>query len=158
MDQAFDGDIGESLLGNLASVPREHWQWTPQGGNRTVMAIVQHIGECKYVYDNHAFGDQSMRWSQPDTMPKIAESTSAEEVFDWLRTGHQQLRGHVAALDDDSELLRLRYGWSLSDPLETRKILTIMITHDSYHAGEINHIRALLQETDLWPYQMLEPE
>jgi len=28
-----------------------------------------------------------------------------------------------------------------------------MIAHDFYHAGEINHIRALLQGTDRWPYE-----
>jgi hypothetical protein len=27
-----------------------------------------------------------------------------------------------------------------------------MIAHDLYHAGEINHLRALLQSTDRWPY------
>jgi hypothetical protein len=26
-----------------------------------------------------------------------------------------------------------------------------MIAHDFYHAGEINHLRALLQKTDRWP-------
>jgi hypothetical protein len=27
-----------------------------------------------------------------------------------------------------------------------------MIAHDFYHAGEINHLRALLQGSDRWPY------
>jgi len=31
-------------------------------------------------------------------------------------------------------------------------LIRIMIAHDFYHAGEINHIRALLHGTDRWPY------
>jgi hypothetical protein len=34
---------------------------------------------------------------------------------------------------------------------ETRWIITAMIQHDLYHAGEINHLRALIQGTDRWP-------
>jgi hypothetical protein len=30
-----------------------------------------------------------------------------------------------------------------------------MITHDSYHAGEINHIRSLLDGDDRWRFQQL---
>jgi len=37
--------------------------------------------------------------------------------------------------------------------LPTRDIIRIMIAHDFYHAGEINHIRAQLQGTDRWPYE-----
>jgi hypothetical protein len=32
-------------------------------------------------------------------------------------------------------------------------MLIIMIAHDLYHAGEINHLRALLNGTDRWPYE-----
>lgn len=35
--------------------------------------------------------------------------------------------------------------------LPTRRIIEIMIAHDFYHAGEINHLRALLQDDDRWP-------
>ena len=31
---------------------------------------------------------------------------------------------------------------------ETRWIISVMITHDLYHAGEINHIRCLSQRDD----------
>jgi len=33
---------------------------------------------------------------------------------------------------------------------ETRWIIAVMIEHDLYHAGEINHIRALRQRNDGW--------
>ena len=33
---------------------------------------------------------------------------------------------------------------------ESRWIIAVMIEHDLYHAGEINHIRALRQGNDGW--------
>jgi hypothetical protein len=37
---------------------------------------------------------------------------------------------------------------------ETRWIITAMIQHDLYHAGEINHLRSLHRQTDRWAYDM----
>ena len=34
---------------------------------------------------------------------------------------------------------------------ETRWLMATIIEHDLYHAGEINHIRALAQGDDAWP-------
>jgi hypothetical protein len=148
MDQAFESETGESLMRNLGSVPDDLWLWSPPGGKRTIFDIVNHIGEARFVYDNHAFGDQSMRWDRPESMPRLAEGTPPDEAIDWMRRGHQSLRDHVAALPDDSELLRPRHAWSLSFTVETRMVITIMTLHDAYHGGEINHIRALAQGND----------
>ena len=49
----------------------------------------------------------------------------------------------------DAELLRRRKtNWG--ELAETRWIVSVMIEHDLYHAGEINHIRALRQLDDRW--------
>jgi uncharacterized damage-inducible protein DinB len=148
MDQAFDSRIRENLMGNLADVPEDLWLWTPPGGNRRIFDIVSHVGQAKYVYDNHAFGDQSIRWEKPESMPGLAEGTSPNDAIAWLREGHERLRGHVATLADDAELPGQRYAWSLAFTVETRMVITIMVQHDAYHAGEINHIRALAQDND----------
>ena len=37
----------------------------------------------------------------------------------------------------------------------TRWIIAAMITHDAYHAGEINHLRSLLDGDDRWRYIQL---
>lgn len=148
MDQAFESDLGESLLANVASVPAELWSQVTPGGKRTIHEIVRHLAECKHVYDNHAFGDQSMRYEKPETMPRMAEDASPPDVVASLRAGQASLRGHVASLPDDEELVNMRYGWSLSFEMETRRVIAAMILHDAYHAGEINHIRALAQGND----------
>ena len=46
-------------------------------------------------------------------------------------------------------------AWLIDEAFEgdlSHSLLAIMIAHDFYHAGEINHLRALLQGTDRWPY------
>jgi hypothetical protein len=36
--------------------------------------------------------------------------------------------------------------------METRQLIEVIIAHDFYHAGEINHIRATLQQRDRWAH------
>jgi hypothetical protein len=68
----------------------------------------------------------------------------------WLTEGQRRLRTSVAVLGDE-DLLRLRRApWG--ELAETRWLISVMIEHDLYHAGEINHLRALHQETDGWPW------
>ena len=63
----------------------------------------------------------------------------------------RRLRDSVAALTGDEELLReRRANWG--DMAETRWLIKTTIEHDLYQAGEINHLRALRQETDRWAY------
>src|SRR3990172_1734052 len=75
MDQAFQGqgalEGAHSFLSNLGSVGDDDWLWLPPGGGRCIFDIVAHVGECKYVYDSHAFGDGSMRWDRPGTVPAV---------------------------------------------------------------------------------------
>ena len=153
MDRSFDADASfgtwHSFLVNLADVRDEDWLWRPESGERSIFDIVQHVGECKYVYDNFAFGDESMRWERPGSIPTIDATTPRDDVVRWLKEGQARLRSHVAALADDAELLGLRTGhWDTRH--ETRWLINTVIQHDLYHAGELNHIRALRQRNDEW--------
>jgi hypothetical protein len=57
----------------------------------------------------------------------------------------------VAGLTDDGELERpRRTNWG--EEWRTRTIIGAMITHDAYHAGEINHLRSLIGDDDRWFY------
>jgi uncharacterized damage-inducible protein DinB len=154
MDQAFDAPgegQWESLLPNLADVSDDAWREVPPGASRSIRDIVLHIGACKYVYDNHAFGDAALSWDSklvnpwPDTEPHMTE------VVEWLQGGHRRLRHHIADLvDEDLEVPR-RASWGQDYP--TRWLINKMIQHDLYHAGEINHIRSLLTRDDSWAWE-----
>ena len=139
------------LLANIASIGEDGWLWLPPGAGRTAFDIVRHVGECKYVYDNHAFGDGSMRWERPGTVPTIEPDTPRADVIAWLREGQRGLRDSVSALLDDAELIvKRRANWGES--YETRWLINVMISHDLYHAGEVNHLRALFQGNDRWAW------
>lgn len=74
------------------------------------------------------------------------------EVVSWLREGQRMLRGSVDSLQSDEELLKLRRS-NWGQMYETRWLIGVTIEHDLYHAGEINHIRALKQANDRWAWE-----
>ncbi|HUS15180.1 MAG TPA: DinB family protein [Chloroflexia bacterium] len=148
LDAAFTGPW-HSLLENLKAVTPEDWTWVPPGGTRSIRDIVGHVGGCKLMYHNHAFGDAQLTWNDPLVDGGDALATP-EAAIGWLRTGQQLLRDSVAALDDSGLSRQRMTNWG--EQKETRWIITVVIQHDLYHAGEINHLRSLRQESDGWAY------
>ena len=65
--------------------------------------------------------------------------------------GQRRLREHLAALNDDDLLKLRRANWG--EMKETRWLIKTLIEHDVYHAGEINHLRALAQQNDQWRFE-----
>jgi hypothetical protein len=161
MDEAFEGSNEEDLLGNVSSVTEVEWAAVPSGCTRSIRQIVGHIGACKYMYDNHAFEDGGMTWEDPagelgvsmeDLQSRRLEpETPMKAVLEWLGERHRRLREHVGALDDSELLVRRRPPEG--DSRETRWIIANMIRHDCYHAGEINHLRAMMQSDDRWAWE-----
>ncbi|HEY8765730.1 MAG TPA: DinB family protein [Dehalococcoidia bacterium] len=151
MDQAFEPEPrlrAHSLLSNLVDVHDEDWLLNPLGGGRNVASIAEHVGECKFMYANQAFDDARMNWHDFD--PRyVPELPAKAAMIDWLREGHAYLRGYVENLDDGE--LTVKRKWHPGPMMETRWLVSTMIEHDLYHAGEINHIRALVQGNDAWP-------
>ena len=152
IEEAFAGDPSHSLLANLHDLPEEAWTALPPGGGRSIADILEHVAWSKWMYEDYAFGSASLHGDQPPLIP--AGGTRARphaELLAWLSEGHHRWLASVRALPDDTELDRERLtNWG--EPLPTRLIIRLMIAHDLYHAGEINHLRALLHRTDRWPY------
>jgi hypothetical protein len=146
LDDAFAGHDWHSLLINLSSVTPDESLWVPPGGRRSIRYIVRHVGVGKYIYQNHAFGDASFTWEGLHAVADNHVETITQAIA-WLRQGHEQWRASIAALDDDDELLRPRLS-PFDGPQETRWIIARMMQHDLYHAGELNHIRAICQQDD----------
>jgi len=140
LDEAFEGEDWHSVLGNISSVRPEHWLWVPPGGQRSIRDIVGHVGSCKYMCENQAFGDATFDWDDP-LVSGVDVLGDAPSAIAWVLEGHARLRRSIACLED-AQLLKPRRHHS-GEMRETRWIITIMIQHDLYHAGEINHIRAL---------------
>jgi hypothetical protein len=86
-------------------------------------------------------GDRSLTWESPLVLGEGRQPAFAEAIT-WLREGHARLHDAVAALEDDAELSRLRAHHSRQG-VETRWIILVLLQHDLYHAGEINHIHTV---------------
>ena len=151
-EYAFEGDSDESLMANLLDLREGDWTALPPGAERTIADVLEHVGWAKWMYEDYAFGPGTMRGDEPPLIPAHgATSRPHDELLEWLREGHGRWLRSVRALPDDVELDHARLtNWG--DYLPTRNLIRIMIGHDFYHAGEINHARALLQGTDRWPY------
>jgi uncharacterized damage-inducible protein DinB len=153
IEDAFEGDPAHSMMANLHDLRDEDWTALPAGSGRSIADIVEHVAWAKWMYENYAFGSATMQGDQPPLIPADgARSRPHDELLKWLIEGHQHWLTSVQALRDDTELDHDRLtNWG--DRLPTRVIIRIMIAHDLYHAGEVNHIRALIQGTDGWPYE-----
>ncbi len=160
MDEAFAGpgieasNESQALLPNLATVDTAKWRARLPGSVRTIGSIAVHVASCKVMYANHAFGDGQLTWDSPEVAPWTEFEAPMAETLDWLRASHAALMGHVHALSDEglSELRHANWG----ELRETRWLLSTLLQHDVYHAGEINHIRALLAGEDRWNWQIFE--
>jgi len=153
ISEAFEGVSTSSLLSNLANLRVEDWAALPPGGGRSIADILEHIGWSKWMYEDYAFGSASLAGDKPPLIPAgNARSRPPGELVAWLKGGHNKWLASVRALADDGELDRDRLtNWG--EWMKTRTIIRIMIGHDFYHAGEINHLRALLQGNDRWEYE-----
>jgi uncharacterized damage-inducible protein DinB len=154
LGEAFSGvgieDSGESqsLLSNLSTVDERTWRAVPTGGARSIESMVLHVGSCKVMYDDYAFGNGRLTWEDRQVQPWPDGEAPKDEAIDWLTRAHETFVDHVAALLD-VELDRPRMtNWGEMRP--ARWIVAAMIGHDFYHAGEINHVRALFSGEDRW--------
>ena len=155
LDEAFRGrgieesDESQAFMANLRTVSDGAWRTLPSGASRSIESIAVHVGSCKVMYDDYAFGTGSLEWGTPSAEPWAEGDAPRDKVVAWIEQAHGRLVEHVTALADDAELDRPRpTNWGELRP--TRWIIAAMITHDAYHAGEINHLRSILGPDDRW--------
>jgi hypothetical protein len=73
------------------------------------------------------------------------------EAIEWMSAAHRRFVSHVTDLADDDLGKPRRANWGEDVP--TRWLISAIATHSAYHAGEINHIRSLLQRDDAWMWE-----
>ena len=147
LEQSFRKKPEHSLIANLSSVTTEDLDTVIPGGGRTMRDLIIHCGAVKSMHANHAFGDASYTfWSTWPREDPISDA-SFEDLLEWLEDAHEQVIQAVKALSADSELDAPRPTY-WGEAWETRRILDAIAVHDVYHAGEINHLRALLHQVD----------
>ncbi len=147
LDQSFQEKKEHSLVQNLSSVTTDDLDEVVPGGGRTMRDLIIHCAAVKFMHANHAFGDATATfWNTWDKEEPVSEA-SFEDLLDWLEAAHAQVIKAVNDLRDDDELVAKRPTY-WGEEWETRRILDAIAVHDVYHAGEINHLRALLHQVD----------
>jgi uncharacterized damage-inducible protein DinB len=159
MDEAFRGpgivqsNESQALMPNLATVDPGMWRARPAGVTRSIEDIARHVAACKVMYAEHAFGEGRLTWVDPEVVRWPADEGPMDAVLAWLEESHAALMRHVRGLSD-AELGRpRRANWGRDE--ETRWLLSTLLQHDLYHAGEINHLRSQLAGDDRWRFQQL---
>ena len=155
-DQAFrqphsgDGD-SPSLIANFQAVPPESLDWLPPGGGRSIRAIFGHAASCKFMYDDYAFRTRTFDWASEPAWPASFADLTMDELIAWAEDGHRRWIESISALTSDDELVCPRKtNWGQLMP--THDLVTTLLHHDTYHAGEINHLRALFMQDDGWAF------
>lgn len=151
MDEAFDSsDHEHSLMANLRSVAQDDWAWLPENAERSIAAIAGHVGACKLMYDDYAFGEGTLQWDDRRVSGRQKTTPDMTRVLRWIESAHETLRWHVSHLGDADLMRPAMTNWGEEKPL--RWIISVMIQHDLYHAGEINRMRAIRQGNDRWAW------
>lgn len=165
LDEAFEGveKPWHSMLGNLASVTEDDWLWAPPGGVRTIRQITGHVGGAAYLYydrvfgGGRVFGESDTNWNVPagnlgvgteelDSPGRLPNEPPMEDVIAWATERARVFRDAMAGLND-AALLEERTNHR-GERWPVRWFVGVMIQHYAYHAGEIDHIRALRQGDD----------
>lgn len=145
LDQSFSGKPEHSLVANLSSVTNDDLDKLPPGGGRTMRDLIVHCAAVKVMHVNHAFADASHTfWTAWDGDGTVADATF-EDLLEWLERAHDDVLDAVDALQSDAELTVARPTY-WGELWETRRVIDAISIHDVYHAGEINHLRALLHQ------------
>jgi uncharacterized damage-inducible protein DinB len=154
LDEAFAGPgieaTGESqaLMSNLATVDEATWRARPRGASRTIESMVLHVGSCKVMYADAAFGPGALGWEDAEVQPWQEGEAPMRDALAWLEAAHRALIEPIAGLQDADLGASRRTNWGEERP--TRWIIATMIGHDFYHAGEVNHLRSLVAGDDRW--------
>lgn len=114
----------------------------------SIMSIVAHIAGAKHVYGSAAYRDLEVRWR--DTVERLESFwPSWEEARKFLVETHEYW---LSTWADEEDVTRLVKRFNGQD-WPSWKIISTMSHHDSYHAGQIQLMRATLAPTDVPPPQ-----
>lgn len=148
LDASFRRDGEHSLLGSLRAVDEETWSARPGNDGRTIREIAQHAATALHAYYNAGFGDVEGAW---DAAAAVAGTKrSKEDVVGWATEAQEAVLASVSKLTDaDLDAPRPAHWGGI---VPTRRIVVTLIAHGYYHAGEVNHLRSVLQGNDRWEY------
>lgn len=143
-DQAFDRKSwhGPNLRGSIRGLSAEQASWRPAPERHNIWEQVLHCAYWKYVVWRKVTG--ARRGSFPakgsNWIARPAEASAAVWNADvkLLASIHRQLREAIATLDP-----RLLPNSPIGSKVSHQMLITGVIAHDTYHAGQIQLLKRL---------------
>lgn len=147
LDYTFEKEGWYPPLGMaVAGLTAEQAAWKPSSGRHSIWQIVRHVLHWKRgVLSAWAEDPREYQWMNETDWPEVAGDQSAwdrdvKELEDLFR----EFRGRLAATED-KDLDKL-YAWYRNvPPRALAQRLLHVFTHDAYHAGQIQYVRAMQQ-------------
>lgn len=100
----------------------------------TIEYKVIHVAQCKLMYDEYAFREGTLNWSD-------LESPEWPNSITYLEQAQTRLVDSLQNLSDEQLDELVSTNWGDSWPI--KQIISTMIHHDAYHFGQIRTIRNL---------------
>lgn len=130
----------------VAELTAEQAAWKPSSVRHSIWQIVRHVLHWKRgVLSAWADDPREYQWMNETDWPEVAGDQSAwdRDVQD-LENLSREIRARLEATED-RDLDRL-YAWYRNvPPRALAQRLLHVFTHDAYHAGQIQYLRALQQ-------------
>jgi uncharacterized damage-inducible protein DinB len=108
--------------------------------------IFEHAAIAKHIYVDYLFGDGKRSWSEVAAECHARAGDDVDALVEWAREGHAKFMAGMATLQDE-DLPDITTKWHGARDTKS-EVIAVMIQHDCYHAGEINHLRATHQRRD----------
>jgi hypothetical protein len=123
--------------------------------NGTILAIVQHIAVCKFMYGSVAFRSTEIRWRDCfERLDGIGTSWAATKAY--MDEAHDYWMSSWSALkDEELEHDKLRFDHALRPAW---KLIATVTHHDGWHGGQVALLSSFLAPTDQPPDLKLEEE
>lgn len=141
--RSFEG-VDEPL--SWAVVPLKEGEYLNSNGS--ILTMVQHVAGCKRMYGSIAFRGAELRWSGCADHYEAVGANWSRSVED-LRQAHEYWMGTWAHLQEEQLEQEVEHFSGQTWPVW--RIITTVIHHDQYHAGQIEILKSSLQPSDLTP-------
>jgi hypothetical protein len=124
----------------------------PAGGYRSILGIEKHVAAWSAVYHSYAFGSGPRHWDATDWPRGLRDRIDPsqqylDEVRAWFERTFERWERSLRDGPDPEEPRGVHWGGRI--PLAD--IVVAVSQHWTYHAGEINAIRAI-QLGEAWEY------
>lgn len=142
LDQAYDRRSwhGTNLKGSIRGLTHSEAAWRPAPGRHNIHEIVVHAAYWKYAVRRRLAGEKRgsfpLRGSNWFARPE-ADAAVWRDDLRLLDRAHRALRDVVAGMDPQ------RLDSALTPAVTPLTLITGIIAHDLYHAGQIQLLKRL---------------